>query len=88
MIVNIHVHSMREEKWFPRAIKVPDDKTADFHEWAQRNHSQTVECLNRRGGMDPIEIWMAWNHVRSIFGITPLQRVDALRLCVENAAEK
>lgn len=83
--VSIHTYSMRDEKWFPRSVVIPDSKEADFREWAQRNHSQTVERLNQRGGMSPIEIWMAWHHVGSIQGITREQRIDALRLCVDLA---
>ena len=88
LIVNIHVHSMRDERWFPRSVAIPADKEEDFREWAQRNHSQTVEQLNGRGGMSPIEIWMAWNRVHSIFGITREQRVEAMGLCVKHAADK
>jgi hypothetical protein len=88
LIVNIHVHSMRDLKWFPRQVTIPLEKEQDFREWSSRNHSQTVERLNERGGMDPIEIWMAWNHIHSIVGITRTQRVDAMMLCVEHASDK
>ena len=86
LTVSIHISSMRDEKWFPRTVAIPVEKEADFREWAQRNHSQTVDVLNARGGMSPLEIWMAWNHRRSLNGITQMDQVDAFRLCVAPAS--
>lgn len=87
MIVFIHPGSMREEKWFPRSIRIPSEKHSSFNEWAQRNHSQTVEQLNRRGGLDPSEIWAIYQEKRW----ERLSRQDlmrALQLCVDLAADR
>jgi hypothetical protein len=91
MQVNIHHYSMRDEKWFPRVIKIPADKEQSFREWAQRNHGQTVERLNERGGLAPSEIWAIY-HERSYQRLTAMGHIGALKLCValaeENDSEK
>ena len=88
MRVKIHRYSMSGESWFPREIEVPEERAAAFREQAQRNHSQTIERLNERGGLSPEEIYWVWHGMKYRTLMTPDDHIEALRLCVEMAATR
>lgn len=83
MRVKIHPYSMRDEKWFPRAITIPPGMEQSFREQAQINHSQTVERLNERGGLSPLEIYWVYHGERGSMRNTAQEHMAALQLCVD-----
>lgn len=87
MRVNIHPYSMRNERWFPRAITIPPEDEKSFREQAQSNHSQTVERLNERGGLSPLKIYWAYRGERGSMRNTARDHMAALQLCVDLSAE-
>jgi hypothetical protein len=83
--IKIHTYTMRDEPWFPRTIYIPTVKEKSFRYWAEKNHSQTVERLNERGGLAPSEIYAIW-HERRYAKLTAMGNIEALKLCVELSA--
>jgi hypothetical protein len=50
----------REERLYPDARRsVPWAWVAPHEEQARRNHGQSLDELARRGGLSPLELWMA-----------------------------
>ncbi len=45
-------------------FSIPWECVAPFEEQAQRNHSQSLETLARRGGLSAVELWCVMHGVR------------------------
>lgn len=77
-----------EERRFPvldAGFSVPWRLVAPFETQAQRNHSQTLQRLAERGGLDPVELWavmhgMGWRD-RSKLPTQEAAKAWALSLC-------
>jgi hypothetical protein len=53
----LHGSNLRHENNVPRVI--PWETVEQWRATAERNHAQTLERLDERGGLSPAELWCA-----------------------------
>jgi hypothetical protein len=87
LIVRIHPADKRRLEWLPDAINIPPQMESNFQTGAMKNHGQTVERLNERGGMSSIEIYMAWKRLPWRQAITRKMYLRALMLVCQLASD-
>lgn len=65
---------------------IPWDLIEPFDARAKKNHDQTLERLNERGGIDPVEAYLIMNDLplSSHLSVTPQQCVDWLNSRIES----